>query len=249
MSNYSALILAQGATQYWSLDEPSIPYIDAVSGMQLDHSENATSEPGAVHSGVSFPGTSLVRGLTLDSTVAFNVLQGFSYSYLVQFANYSVNRGVISKRRTGTVARTFSSFVFNQGTTSGLTFDIGHNQIRWSTGYYPPAKEWVHIAYTYDPTTVTGRAYVNGQLIGSNTYDTPPTDTQTSAHIMIGALQGDVAGGASSYMSGMIDEIALFTTKTLSPEEIRAQYAIALPVMRIYDGSQWLHADKKVIGA
>ncbi len=247
MSNYSSLIITQGATHYWSLDEPSAPYVDAIGGVNLSHSENMTSELGAVNAGAVFSGTGLIRSLNQDSSVAFDSFQGFSYSYLALFTSYSINRGVISKRQSGTAGRSFSSFVFNQSAGTGLSFDIGNGQMRWSTNYYPPVKEWVHIAYSYDPATLGARAYVNGELIASHTYSSRPSSSQTTAHIMIGALQADVSGSAGSYMGGMVDEMAFFINKTLTAQEVRAQAAAVLPVMRIYTGSNWVYADKRVI--
>ena len=119
--------------------------------------------------------------------------------------------------------------------------------MRWSTGFYPPVNEWVHIAYTYDPSTVTGRAYFNGKLLQTHDYSSPPNSTQLDANMMIGALQATAGGSASSPMSGSVDEVVIFTQKTLSLSEIQAQYATSLPITRVFDGTNWQDADKRVI--
>ena len=65
---------------------------------------------------------------------------------------------------------------------------------------------------------------------------------------MVGGLQANVNGALGNGMSGSIDEIALFPGKVLSQEEINTQYAAVFPITRVYDGTTWADADKRVIG-
>lgn len=223
MSRYSELVIAQGASNYWTLDETAAPYTDSVGGVHLTYSESITSELAAVRSGIAVVTAGFTRSES-ENSITFNAAFGFSYSFLVKFTNFNVNRGVIGKRQNTTTSRTFSAFVFNLATGSGLSLDIGNSGSRWTTGYYPPTGEWVHIAYTYDPTTTNG-----------------------AATMLVGGLQASVDGSAGSLMSGTIDEVSLFTRKTLSAAEVRDQYATVFPITRVFDGTNWHHADKHVI--
>ena len=163
------------------------------------------------------------------------------------FTAYSSNKGVMSKRGSTTVNRSFSSFVFNMATGTGLSFDIGSNQVRWTTGYYPPVNEWVHVAYTYNPATNTALAYINGKLLATNAYSIAPASTAGDSHFVIGGLQSGTGGSTTNLMAGGINSMTFFTRKVLSPEEISAQYNTAFPITRIFDGTTWHDADTRVI--
>lgn len=249
MSRYSDLVVAQGADHYWSLSEATGTYFDSIGTAHLDTLIDMSTELAVVNNGAKFNGTtSLARTNALDTTLTFLNSAGFSYSYIVKFiSNYTTNRGVFSKRTSGSNNRSFASFVFNASNGTGLSFDIGNSQTRWSTNYYPPLNEWVHICYTYDPSTATGRAYVNGASIGSITYSSTPTSTTGNSQFMIGAMQSAADGSGSNFLLGSINAIAFFTRKTLSEAEVMAQYATAFPIMRVFDGTNWNDADRKVL--
>ncbi len=246
MSRYSDLLITQGATNHWSLDETIEPYMDSIGGVHLTYAENARSELAVVHTGLVVNNSGYIRSLA-ENTITFDGASGFSCTYIANFTNFNVNRGILSKRQNTTLGRTFTSFVFNSGTGSGLSFDLGNAGSRWTTGFYPPTGEWVHIAYTYDAATLTGSAYMNGQLIQTYVYPTAPTSTAADSTMLIGGLQSSITGAAGSLMTGSIDEVALFTRKTLTHEEILTQYATAFPITRIFDGTNWHDADKRVI--
>lgn len=249
MSRYSDLIISQGATNYWQLEETTTPYIDVIGGVDLGYSTGASDTLAVVENGVDFNASGFARTSAIDGTIVFNNTQGFSYSFMAYLRNYDSNRGFLSKRNATSINRSFAAFVFNSTAGTGLCFDIGNNQVRWSTGHYPPLNEWVHIAFTYDPSTLTSRAYVNGALIASVTYVTQtPQSTQGTANFMIGAMQSGTGGTASNFLNGGMDEVAFFTNKTLSAAEIRAQYDTAFPIMRVKNtNGEWHDADRRVL--
>jgi hypothetical protein len=249
MSRYSDLVQAQGATHHWSFDEPGAPFLDTVGTMHMDIVDGSASDvDGVVNKAVGLGGGTAIRQLGPESTVQFVNTQGFSYSAIALYNSFSVNGAIVGRRQNGTTARTFGMFVFNSGTGSGLTTDIGGNQIRWTTGFYPPIGEYCHYAYAYDPATNTGQLWINGQLLATNNYASTPNNSSGSAYVMVGGLQNSSDGSSSSNINGRIDDIAIFQNKTLTDAEVLAQYATAFPIMRVLNGDgTWTDADRRVI--
>lgn len=248
MSRYSDLVQAQGATHHWSFDEGSATFYDSVGGIHCDIVSGGSSEEvSVVKKGVKLEGSSLIRQSSLDSTLQFNPSLGFSYSVITRQDSYSSDNGIVCRRITSASGRTFAMFVFGTGSGGGLTTDIGGNQLRWSTDFYPTIGEWYHIAYTYDPADNYGRIYINGELEYSNEYSSSPTASSGDTYIMFGALQNSSGGSGSSNLNGAIDDTAIFEGKVLSQEEIRAQYNTAFPITRVFDGSTWSDADRRIL--
>lgn len=248
MSRYSDLVAEQGATNYWSFNETSGAFFDSIGGVTLGTvSSTVARELAVVGNSATFDGVSVARTSAADSTIKYVQTLGFSYSYIARFRSYTTNNGIVCKRVAASTNTTFASLMFNAGAGTGLAFDIGDNQRRWTIGYYPPLNEWVHVTYTYEPSTLTGAAYINGVLHSTTNYTDAPLSSTVNTHVMIGALQSSAGGGANNNLSGSVNALALFTQKTLSAAEVSAQYHTAFPITRVFDGTNWHDADKRVI--
>ncbi len=241
MSRYSDLIDNQSPTHHWPLDETTGQYIDRVGSINL----NATGLPNrgalaVVNAGLDTRAGGYARIASITS-LSVNQLLAFSYS-LIFSADVNAktgNQGLVGKRLSGTTERTFMCWI--NGSTKMLVMDLGNNQTRWNTNYSPTI-EFQHIAFTYEPS-VGYKLYVNGQLHDSiNTY-TPTTSANTVGEFTISTLPASV----TNVLIGVIDEVAIFEGKLLSPSEVAAQYATAFPITRVFDGTNWHDADKRVI--
>lgn len=240
MSRYSDLINAQGATHHWPLEETTGPYNDRIGTVHLNSTGTAVrGELAVVNAGLNTVSGGYAR--TASTTeVAVSPTSPFSYSFILSMnVNAKTgNQGIIGKRLSGTADRTFMCYL--NGATKILMFDLGSNQTRWTTSY-TPTLEFQHIAFTHQPS-VGYKLYVNGQLQETtNAYS--PAAASTVGELTISTLPASV----TNTMVGVVDEVAIFENKLLSPDEVAAQYATAFPITRVFDGTNWHDADKRVI--
>lgn len=250
MSRYSDLIIQQGADQYWPLDESAPPYRNKVTTLHLDYAEGLYgSELAVVDNAVTFNADGCIRtSANVTGAISFDNTRGFSYSFIVKVKDYGINRGIFSRRQSTALNRVAACFIFGTATGTGLSFDIGTQQLRWVTSYYPPVQQFVHIAYAYNPTLNQGKYWVNGVPMGTTNYSSTPSSSSGPSFFMLGAMQSGATGDFSNNLAGSIDEFALFTRKTLTDSEVLAQYATAFPIMRIKNqDNTWTDADKRVL--
>lgn len=246
MSRYSEVIVAQGATHHWTLDETTgTTLADSIGTVHLTIQnsvalgQNAVVGKAAGFSRVSqsFAWADVNDSMTFDST------KDFSYSWIMYYTGIPGNNNSIISRRTGVgVNRTFAAFC--SATNDGeLTFDLGDNQSRWPTGWIPTRYSWYHVAFTYAGATRRMTAYVNGQQVASTTAYVPASQP-LAAPFYIGIL-----GGApeTTAFSGSLDEIAVFENKLLSGTEVALQYNSAFPIVRVFDGTSWNDADRRIL--
>jgi len=84
--------------------------------------------------------------------------------------------------------------------------------------------------------------YVNGIQVDT-TNALAPTSNSVDTTFTIGILGGSV----TSIANATIDEVAIFMGKVLSPAEVTAQFATAFPITRVFDGTSWRDADRRVL--
>ncbi len=129
-----------------------------------------------------------------------------SGGYYLIYRNYDPNPNS-SKRVT---------FGFSQGCYTESY--VVSNKSDWESD------KWYNIVGTWDGTTSAGRLklYVNGELDAAATAEYP-TIMQNTAALWIGAWPT----GPNGYFKGLVDEVKIYK-RTLSPEEIKAQYDNAI---------------------
>jgi len=248
MSKYSEILLSQSVTHYWPLDETSgSTALASVGGLDLTISGNVTMNVfAAVNTGYSFTGNNLsYAAAPLDTTITFQPTFGFSYSLIIKVNNTmgaSGAWGIISRRSNSSANRTFAAFM--QGSTGGtINFDMGNNQARWNSTFAPTQGHYYHIAFVWNPIDGRYSLYVNGDLYSTVTGQAP-TIQQANAPFYVAALG---ANPANQLFPGVIDEVAIWNNKSLTDEEIKAQYNAAFPITRVYDGTEWKFAEKNVL--
>lgn len=247
MSRYSDLVLSQGATNHWSLDEAAdaTTAIDSIGGVNLSINGAPGRGLAVVNGGMSFAASKYL-GATATAAMPFDNTLPFSYSFIMRRDSLIAASGVVSRRTNGTTSRTFGCFFYNANpvVANALVIDFGESQARWNTTFLPTIGTYYHVAIVYSPTGPTFTVYVNGEFYASTTLGIAPTSQPGTANFRIGCLGG---GEASQNFSGLIDEVVVFTAVELTPDQVRAQYATAFPIMRVFNGSTWSDADKRVI--
>lgn len=248
MGKYSALLLSQGVTNYWPLDETSgSTAFAAVGGIDLTTSGTVSmNQLAGVNTGFRFTGsaTSSLSAVS-NASMTFDVTQGFSFSLILR-ANATMTGagawGIISRRTNSSTNRTFGAFM--QGSEGGaVNIDMGANQVRWATGFIPTINQFFHIAFVWRPLNGEYRFYANGELYASATGYTP-TSQPASSPFFLGALG---ASPPSQLFPGIIDEVAVWNNKSLSDAEIKAQYTTVFPITRVFDGTDWKSAERTVL--
>lgn len=242
MSVYSNLIIAQGATHLWKLDETSGPFQDSVGTLSLtiDGTTVTPNQLGAVGRCPYFVTGGNLTSVT-DTTMNYVAANNFSWSLWMRQAASGNIQGLIGKRQSGSGLPNFAAFLFST-TADSLNIDLGGNQTRWNTGWVPTVNAWYHVAFTYEIATNRRRLYINGVQFATDNTTTAPTDGTGSTPFKIGVLPG-----TTSAFYGNLDEVAIFENKLLSPAEIAAQYNTSFPFLRVFDGTNWNDADKRVI--
>ncbi len=247
MSRYSDLLISQSVTHYWPLDDVSgSTAVAAVGGLNLTQAGAVVEgAPAVVGTGFVFSGSANSSYSSVStSAMAFNSANGYSASWIMrcdQTMSGSGAWGIVSRRANSSLGRTFSAFM--QGGTGGsINIDYGNNQIRWDSGFIPTQGAYFHVATTWTPGG-TYRLYVNGVQY-SSTGGQAPTTTAANGPFFIGALG---ASPTSQLFPGLIDEVAVWNNKTLSADEIKAQYATAFPITRLFDGTNWNDADVRTL--
>lgn len=250
MSRYSELLISQGVTNYWPLDESSgaATFTASVGGVSLTpNSSGVTSGVLAVvNSGVQFSGSNNSALISAsNASMTFDPAVGFSFSWLMVCSGTMTGSGawgIISRRANSSNGRTFGAFM--QGSTGGtINIDYGTNQMRWDSGFVPVQGNYYHCAAVYNPTGSTYTFYVNGNQFSTISNQAPLAQT-ASAPLYVGALGNTPA---NQLFPGVLDEIAVWSNKALSPQEIKAQYATAFPITRVFNGTTWNDADKRVL--
>ncbi|MES2631300.1 MAG: LamG domain-containing protein [Patescibacteria group bacterium] len=241
MSRYSELMAVQGATHYWELNDASNGALATIGNVNLNDSGTLIyQEPAVVGTGIRFTEPSSYLTSVSTSQVNFNNSQPFSYSFMFMVYSFATPQGLLSKRVAASSSTHFAAFIF---TSNHLFFDLGSNQTRWDTGWTPDVNTWYHIAFTFNPAdTNRYRLYVNG-VMTATTQVFVPNSSGTNAPIFIGILGGSTSGIGRS----TIDEFAIFTNKLLSAAEVAAQFGTAFPVTRVFNGTSWVDADKRII--
>lgn len=239
MSQYSDLAISQGVTRLWPLDETSGNAVDLVAGHSLSPTGSPIyAEDAAVGQGVRFTNASSFFSSTSTSVGNFVASQPYSISFIMNAHFFSTPQGLFSKRVASATNVNFAVFIF---TGNVLQFDLGGNQGRWTTGWLPDLNTWYHVAITWDPTDRRLRLYVNGVMTATTTSFNPTNGT--NAPFTIGAL----GGSSTTIARSTLDMVGLFANKLLSASEVRAQYGAAFPITRIFNGTQWVASERRVL--
>jgi len=224
---YAALVLQDGPTNYWRLNETSGTVLrDFGSGRngsydvaKVDRNQ-AASVGLAPDPAVHFKGTAGISA-SVPYSPALNPQTDWSIEFWVK-PDFSGTRGTaILSTQDRDAGR--AGYVFYQGTSGNLwelNLGVGNSFTAFSSGTVAPtAGRWDHLVLTVGGETA--KFYVNGAVKTTRTLTLRPNLTR--------ALEfGSRFGGGVPY-AGNIDEVALYRYE-LSEEQVLSHYgAIFLP--------------------
>lgn len=244
MTRYSELMNLQGASFHWGLNEaPGATTATSSTGnLNLVYDgAYVLDQLGVVGRSVLFGDGALSRAYLTTPSVTFDSTNGFSASAMFMMNKaLTTNRGIFGKRNASDSSPTFLLWI---NYTNGFFYvDLGATTSRWQTNFSPQVNTWYHVAFTYAPAGSVFSLYVNGVLQDSTTAFSP-----TSASYTTQLAIGQMSGNSSYYFAGYIDEVAIWTRKTLSASEISAQYNTAFPITRVFNGTNWTDADRRIL--
>jgi hypothetical protein len=220
---YSTLVLADGATNLWHLDEPSTASsaVDAIGGLAGRYSgSRSTAADGALTGqtdpAASFDGKS--SALAVAATPDYQGTRPYTLELWARPRTVDRTYRFLISREAGTAAGRAGTGIWLS--SSGLGFERWHDGVSAGVDYAAglPTGVWSLVTATYDGATM--RLYVNGAQVGSRA---------TSASLL--ALPGPTQIGAgldghSNFFAGDLDEVALYP-RAIARAHVAAHFVAA----------------------
>lgn len=221
----SSAALADGPLAVW-------PNAGSVAG-SFKASGNPVVESVAGVKGVTFDGETVMDGPILPLFLTGDAPRSIdAWIYNPEAADEET---IFSFGRRGGPDGSNVSFNHGLNGTFGAVGQWGGHDVGWSgkvvTG------RWTHVAYAYDPTTITATVYSDGELatekvlpgpLGTHATDNLPDGGRPLVFRVAG--QTDAAGGATAGLRGSLSiaRVRVYDT-TLSADAIRSLYAAEAP--------------------
>jgi len=222
--SYAAVILADGPTAYYRLDDTGTTAADS-SGNALNGTVGASVTEGAASlltsssdAAMILPGSGGAAGLVkVPQTTLLQPTAAVSLEAWLQFGTTPANYAVaVCYGNDNNYAPYDLYFVGGKiraqfELTTGVLEVTSPSALQKNTAY--------HVVSTYDGTT--GRLYVNGALVAS----VAKTGTLTEYLPGYGFAIGDDAALSDPPFSGVVDEVAVYAGKALSAAQVLAHYS------------------------
>lgn len=227
-SPYARLVLEDGPSAYWRLNETSVP--GTAQDVTTFHPGTyfgaaSPSQPGAI-TGDTDPAVDFFVGgngyIEVPHSAALNRTNAFTVEGWAKPSG-STGRQSIVASRTSTRSSGYellangTQWQFRTGASSDATVEVWSNL---NGGTVVPGA-WHHVVGTYDGTTKS--LYVNGQLVGTQTapvFATLGTPLRVGADQTYNATPGD-------YFLGTLDEVAVYW-RALTPAQVADHYAAGI---------------------
>ena len=212
---YPSTVLADSPLVYYRFEEPA----GATAAFDASgHGQNGT------YLNVTLGGASLTPAL--GKAAGFNDSGSVAVPALGSFAALTIEAWVQPTARPNAFNGVFlmdgwsPGWVHYQFMPDGrLQFAMnGASDLYFGDGTVFPLGQWLHVVATYDSVSGQVSMYVNGQLLGTQTYGSPVTANLAAAHI--GAW---FSGSLQRFYSGLLDEFAIYGS-VLPPDRILAHY-------------------------
>jgi outer membrane protein assembly factor BamB len=222
--NYPTVILGDGPTAYYHLDDTGATAADA-SGNGLNGSIGSSVTtglagllPAYADTAVGFPGSATVAGtVSVPATTKLQPASAVSLEGWLQFsatpATYTFAIGYGSDSSYAPYGLFFraNGQILAQFYTTGGVLEVGSTiKLATNTPYY--------VAATYDG--MTGHLYINGVLNATGTV----SGTFKNYSSQYGFTIADDAGHSDPAFKGTIDEVAVYAGKALSAAQVQNHY-------------------------
>jgi outer membrane protein assembly factor BamB len=222
--NYSTVILGDGPTAYYHLDDTGTIAVDA-SGNGLNGSVGSSVKtgiagllPSYADTAMSFPGSGTTAGtVSVPASAKLQPASAVSLEAWLQFSTtppiytFAVGYGSDSSYAPyGLFFRASGQILAQFYTTAGV-LEVG------STTHLSPNTTY-HVVGTYDGTT--GRLYINGVQNATATI----SGTFKNYAPQYGFSIGDDAGHSDPAFNGTIDEVAVYAGKVLTAAQVQNHY-------------------------
>lgn len=222
--NYPAVVLGDGPTAYYHLDDSGAIAADA-SGNGLSGNVGASVTIGAAgllqsyaDSAMSFPGTTTAAGtVSVPATTKLQPTSTVSLEAWLQFSTTPATYAFALGYGSDSLYSPYGFFFKSKGqivaqfyTSAGILFVNSSTNLAANTPYY--------VAATYDGTT--GRLYINGVQNASATL----SGTLKNYLPGYGFAIGDDAAHSDPGFNGTIDEVAVYAGKALTAAQVQNHY-------------------------
>jgi hypothetical protein len=216
MGAYSDRVIADGASNYWRLGEPSgLTAVDLVGG-------KTGTISGGVTLGVSGALTDGTTGMTFDGTsgkvaMPATALGVTAFSFEAWFKSTSTTlSGLVTKSDASAKGR---ALVYDGHVRFWVYTAAGAPVFDLSTVPLYNDGTWHHAVGTWDGTTTgpAARVYVDGALV----IQTPPAAGAADDTKLL--LIGSLDPGAAFFFNGSLDDIAIYP-RPLTAAEVAAHY-------------------------
>jgi Concanavalin A-like lectin/glucanases superfamily/PQQ-like domain len=222
--NYSTVILGDGPTAYYHLDDTGTIAADAsgnglagsigssvktgISGLLPSYADTAMSFPG---SGTTAGTVSVPANSKLQPASAVSLEAWLKFSTTPATYTFAVGYGSDSSYAPYGLFFRASGQILAQFYTSAGVLEVG------STTHLSPNTTY-HVVGTYDGTT--GRLYINGVQNATATI----SGTFKNYAPQYGFSIGDDAGHSDPAFNGTIDEVAVYAGKVLTAAQVQNHY-------------------------
>lgn len=223
-SQYPAVILADGPTAYYRLDDTGSTAVDA-TGRGYNGTIGSSvikSAPGLLpidsDTAMSFPGIASDAGIvSFPQNTALQPGSAVTLESWLRFATTPPLYTVVVAYGTDSFYAPYDLF-FRSGGTLVAQFFLNTGLLEVTDPAPLAANTTYYVASTYDGTT--GRLYVNGTLVASGTKSGTLSDYTAGYGLAI----GDDAAKSDPAFKGTIDEVAVYAGKTLSATQVQNHY-------------------------
>ena len=254
---YSTVVLADGPTAYWRLDDTSTTAAD-LSGNGYNLTVGASvvkSQTGLLSVGsntsMSFPNTSGLA-YTCSNAARVTALEGTTISVeaWVKATAFNAGNGA-GIYGYGALAGNpnFTMYLYSAaGTTAEIAVDAnntsGGGQMEVVSSSIMVTGTTYYLAYTYDGTTA--RTYLNGVANGTTAKSGTITGYGATPGPIIGQYWASTTASGGPF-NGVVDEVAVYANKVLTPAQILNHYntgknlvATRVPYQPNYQGASIL---------
>jgi hypothetical protein len=212
--------LRSGLVGHWRLDEGigSVQVADASNngnvGMVVDTEVSTAWVPGKVNGAFRMDDTVPTSGVLVPRTEAIDSIRQLTAAAFVRRHQITAHKHhTVISRHHGDRSREIFNLTFNAGVLAVYLYAPQEEPAVGLQSITPtPIDEWIHVAVTYDGSTVL--LYQDAQVVGTLAYGkvfpTSVTDLMLGNNINL--------GGATQPMVGVLDEVVLYRRALAAPE-------------------------------